>query len=294
MLRIAVFLLAMLLSGRALAQVEVALLPTQEFCLIGEEVEISVKIANFTGRQLTLGTDPQWLRFTVESVDGYVVNRVGEGEETGEFKLDTANRATLRFNILPAFDLSQPGRYRIFATLSVPGQEDVVSTPAQFEIIRGNRLWEREFGIASADPEQGVAERRKYILQQANYLRALRLYLRITDPHEGRTYRVLHLGGMISFGSPSVMVDRQSRLHVLHPYAPDKFFYHVISPDGLVERRETWAGAGQRPELRMNSTNQITVFGGVRRPGSADLPARTPGPAVTNAPPNDAPPAKKD
>lgn len=294
MLRVVVGLLALFLGGRALAQVEVALVPTQEFCLIGEEVELAVKIANFTGRPLTLGADPLWLRFTVESTEGHVVNRIGEGEETGEFKLDTSNRATLRFNLLPLFDLSRPGRYRVFATLDVPGQGDVVSPPAQFEIIRGNRLWEREFGIASADPDSATPERRKYILQQANYLRALRLYLRITDSSEGRTYRVLHLGGIISFGSPSVMVDRQSRLHVLHPFAPDRFAYHVVSPDGLVERRETWMGAGQRPELRMNATNQIIVFGGNRRPSSADLPARPPVPASTNAPPDEAAPDRKD
>ncbi|MFM7101490.1 MAG: hypothetical protein ACKO3N_09990 [Verrucomicrobiota bacterium] len=294
MLRVVTALLALLLGARALAQVEVTLVPTQEFCLIGEDVELAVKIANFTGRPLILGADPRWLRFSVESTDGHVVNRIGEGEETGEFKLDTSNRATLRFNLLPLFDLSRPGRYRVFATLDVPGQGDEVSPPAQFEIIRGNRLWEREFGIASADPESPAPERRKYILQQANYLRALRLYLRITDRAEGRTFRVLHLGGIISFGSPSVMVDRRSRLHVLHPFAPDRFAYHVISPDGLVERRETWIGAGQRPELRVNETNQIIVFGGNRRPSPADLPARPPVPASTNPPPDEAAPDRKD
>ncbi|MFM8358022.1 MAG: hypothetical protein ACKOET_05650, partial [Verrucomicrobiota bacterium] len=86
----------------------------------------------------------------------------------------------------------------------------------------------------------------------------------------------------------------RSRLHVLHPFAPDRFAYHVISPDGLVERRETWIGAGQRPELRVNETNQIIVFGGNRRPSPADLPARPPVPASTNAPPDEAAPDRKD
>ncbi len=256
------------------AQVDVRISTTQEQFLPAESLEVAVKIGNFTGAPLKLGTHPHWIAFTVERSDGGVVNKVSEPADVGEFTLQQSTTGTLRFDIAPQFALQQPGTYRITATLTpIDGRETFASAPLLVEIINGVRLNEdRTFGFQKPD---GSMEYRKFILQQANFLKHLRLYLRVTDANESQTLKVLQLGPMVTFEPPRWVMDRQSHLHVLHQLGPDNFRYHDIDPDGEIRVRQTWRFSGRRPELRVNESGQIAVVGGVRRPDRSDLPVAT-------------------
>jgi hypothetical protein len=257
------------------AQVDVRISTAQEQFLPAESLEVAVKIGNFTGGPLRLGTHPRWIAFTVERSDGGVVNKLAEPVDVGEFTLQHSTTGTLRFDVAPQFALQQPGTYRITATLTpVAGQETFASAPLSVEIINGVRLNEdRTFGFHKPD---GTVENRKYILQQANFLKHLRLYLRVTDANESQTLKVLQLGPMVTFEPPRWVMDRQSHLHILHQLGPDNFRYHDVDPDGVIQVRQTWRFSGRRPELRVNESGQIAVVGGVRRPDRSDLPPATP------------------
>ena len=263
--------LGVLIPLRAAAQIDVRIKSEQEQFLPAEPLEVSVRIGNFTGGPLPLGTYPRWIAFTVERADGGVVNKRSEPADVGEFTLQQATAGTVRFDLAPQFALEQVGTYRITATVTpVAGRETFASPPLNIEIVNGVRLNEdRMFGYTKPD---GTVVARKYILQQVNFLKNLRLYLRVTDGAENETLKVLQLGQLVSFNHPQWVMDRKSHLHVLHQVGPDDLRYHEIDPDGTLLTRQVWRISGRRPELRVNESGEIAVVGGTRRPDRSDIP----------------------
>lgn len=264
-----------LLAGLARAQIEVRATLEREYFLPGETLEVAVRVANFTGGPLTLGTRRDWVRFTVESTDGGVVKRLKEAEETGAFTLEHATAGTLRFDLAPQFALDRPGSFRVVAEVISPaGNETFTSAPARFDIVSGVRLnQDREIGVPMPD---GRTERRKYILQQVNFLEKLQLYLRVTDATESRTFKVTPLGGTVSFDPPRWVVDRENQFHVLHRINASQIVYHVFQPDGTLSIRRIYRFVNSKPELRVNDDGEIAVMGGVRQITRADIPPPQP------------------
>src|SRR5207253_2545064 len=139
-----------------------------------ESLPVHVRVMNRSGQQLQLGKDADWLTFSVESIDHTIVNRIGDVPLEGELKLDSAMVGTRRIDILPYYELSKPGRYIVSATVKIKdwGQE-FSSKPKSFDIVRGSKIWEQDFGLPIP---QGAPEVRKYALQQAQYHKRLMLY----------------------------------------------------------------------------------------------------------------------
>jgi hypothetical protein len=256
-------------------QVQLSLTSDQSQFLPGEEIKIAVRIANFTGRTIRLGGGGnEWLRFGIESLDGGVVARISEVPVDIDLELESASRASFTVDLQPHFELSKAGHYRATAVITLPAAESVVTSRAlQFDVIPGSTLWSQEFGVPPPPGKTEAAlDRRKYLLQQANYTKQLRLYLRVVDADDNQTFRVLPLGGMVSFSRPEPRVDRLGRLHLLHQEGAKSFAFHLILPDGSVAARRTYDISGTRPKLRVNEDGEIIVVGGVRRVTATDLP----------------------
>src|SRR6185295_6445177 len=112
--------------------------------------------------------------------------------------------------LAPYFTLLKPGHYSVTATVRIKSWErELTSPPKGFDIIHGAKLWEQDFGLpASTSSTNASPEVRKYILEQANYLKGqIRLYLRVTDGSGLRSMRVFPIGQMISFSRPECQVD---------------------------------------------------------------------------------------
>src|SRR6059036_1830397 len=93
------------------AQVSVALALDQDQFLPGESLMVGVRITNFSGQTLHLGKDSDWLRFTVEGRDNYIVPRTGDVPVAGEFDVESSTVVTRRVDVAPYFALTKPGRY---------------------------------------------------------------------------------------------------------------------------------------------------------------------------------------
>lgn len=119
----------------------------------------------------------------------------------------------------------------------------------------------------------GAPEVRKYMLQQASFVKRLMLYVRITDASENQVFRVLPVGYLLSFSRPEAQVDRLSQLHLLFQYGPRSFHYLMISPDGELLVRQTHDYTSTRPVLRSNKEGKIYVNGGMRRYMEEDIPS---------------------
>jgi hypothetical protein len=262
-----------------LAQVTVEVRLDQDQFLPGETVPVAVRITNRSGRTLHLGEEEDWLTFSVESRDGFVVQKTGDPPVAGGFELETSKTATKRVDIAPYFDLDTPGRYTIQVTVRLKDWDrQLTSPPKGFNVIQGSKLWEQEFGMPkSADATNAEPEVRKYILQQANYLKGqIRLYLRLTDASGNKAFRVFPVGQLVSFSRPDPQVDKLGNLHLLFANGPQSYNYSVFNPEGDLTKRQIYDYIGTRPRLAPAEEGDIKVVGGIRRFTSNDVPPSNP------------------
>jgi hypothetical protein len=281
---LALFCCILLVSiGRLSAQVTIEVLTYQDEFLPGEALPVEARIVNNSGQTLKLGRDNEWLKFSVEGKDGYVVLKTGDVPVDKPFTLESSERATVRVNLAPYFRLPRPGRYSITATVTIPEwSQQVNSSPKSFDVIQGARLWEQQFGVPKAtDNLNDTPELRTYALQEANYLHGRpMLYVQVIDD-AGKINKVFPLGPMVSFGQPEPRVDKSSNLHVLYQNGPRTFSYTIVNPDGNIIVRQTYAFT-TRPRMVTEDNGDIAVAGGDRRVTHNDIPPPTTVSADTN------------
>jgi len=255
------------------AQLTVQLSLDQEQFLPNESIRLAVKITNTSGQQLHLGADQSWLTFSAESEDGSIVSKLGEVPVVDEFDVESSQIATKHVNIQPYFQLSQPGRYKITATVFIKDwSKSFNSLPIHFDIINGAELWSQNFGVVTTASEP--PEARKYSLVEANYLRKqLQLYAQISSGDGSRIFKVSTLGPLVSFSAPEAQVDRTNQLHVLWQMGAQAFCYAVVNPDGTVQSRDIYDNFNSRPRLKIDGEGQVLVVGGVRRLRPSEIPA---------------------
>lgn len=263
----------------ALAQVSVELVLDQEQFLLDESLPVRVRVANRSGQTLRLGEEKDWLTFTIESRDGYVVAPLREMTLEGEQAVESSLVASRRVDLMPYYDLSKPGRYKIRAAVKIKQWDDQFSSTAkEFEISRGTKIWEQEFGVPTAS---GPPEARRYALEQANYVKRMMLYVRLTDLSEHRVFRVFPAGPLLSFSRPEARIDRESNLHLLFQTGARSFLYEVVNPDGDLIERQTHDYTSTRPALRSGEDGRTSVVGGIRHTNLNDIPTLST-PTITN------------
>lgn len=269
-----VALLALLTSALAAwAQVEVEVVLDQDKYLPAEQLMAGVRIVNRSGQPLNFGEDVDWATFSIERIGGGAVHQISQPPMQGAFKLESSERATVKVDLAPCYDIRQQGRYLVTATVKIKEWDKALMTkPVPLEIVEGTELWRGEFGVPQDAGSTQPPEVRRYVLQEANYLKSLRLYLRVAAA-DGRVIKMLNVGPMIGFGRPEPQVDRQSRLHLLYQNAAKSFAYFVFNPDGDILVRQTFEYGDSRPSLKSDEGGVISVKGGVRRPKPDDLPA---------------------
>jgi hypothetical protein len=270
-----IFGLALLPIFSASAQVAVNLTLEQEQFLPSEALPVTVHVVNRSGQPLHLGADPNWLTFSVESADSFIVTKQSDPPVQGEFNLDSSQVATKRVDLAPYFVMSRPGRYRITATVRIKDWgTEVSSPPCSFDVINGAKLWSQVFGLPlPAGVTNSQPEVRKYTLEEANYLRSqLRMYVRVSDESGTRVFKVRPIGPMVSFSQPEPQLDRFSNLHVLYQSGAATFTYSVINPNGDIVLQEIYDYLKVRPRLRADDDGNIVVYGGVRRVKPVGMP----------------------
>ena len=262
------------------AQVTVEVLMERTQFVPGETVPVSVRVINHSGQTLHFGPET-WLTFAVESPEGFVVEKLGDPVIAHDFDVASSDMATQHSELGPSFTMTRQGRYRVTATLRIKNWEtEITSAPKDFSIIRGVKLWEQSFGVPEAPTasSHGPPETRKYILQQATYLKSMSLYLRVTDESEARIFRVLRVGPVVSFSRLETRLDKDNNLHLLYEETARKFNYSVMNPDGDLVTRQTfdYVDAGP-PRLQLDDGGKIVVAGGARHRDPSDVspPAKT-------------------
>jgi hypothetical protein len=271
-MRFLLAIVALLCFSTARAQISVEVVFDQETYLANEPLIAKVRISNASGQTIPMGKGPDWLTFSFEGRDNLIVTQKAPVPVEYEFKSESSTTSIRSINLEPYFNLGQPGRYSVVATVNLPGWgQSFSSRPKSFNITSGSRLWEMNFGVPTSKTNS-VPEIRKYVLQQGNHIHDIRLYLRLMDAGGGITYKVLTLGQMLSFSRPEPQLDKESNLHVLFQISARGFSYLVITPDGEFKVRRVYDYTDSRPILRADENGVIGVIGGIRRVTSNDLP----------------------
>jgi hypothetical protein len=266
------------LATSLLAQLSVGLVLQQDQFLPGESLPVSVRMTNFSGQTLKLGTDNDWLQFVIEAKSGYPVPRTSDVPVKNEFELETSTIATKHVDIGPHFETLKPGRYSVSAIVRIEQWKSQLATkPKEFDVINATVLWEQPFGLPASDAQSRPPEVRRYALQQAIHLKQMKLYVRVTDDSGFRIFGIFPLGPMLTFSTPEKQIDKESRLHVLYQDGARSFNYSIISPDGKWVSRQTHEyQSASRPVLRAAEDGTIYVRGGIRRLARTDLPPPPP------------------
>jgi hypothetical protein len=260
-------------AGGVSAQVSVEVVLEQDQFLPNESMPAKVRIVNNSGQTLRFGSE-DWLNYSVEATDGFIVLKNANAPLAHNFEVKAGEVATTHADLSPCFDISKPGRYSVTATVNIKDWEAQVSSPPKhFDIIRGVKLWEQEFGVPQSPDDHSQPEVRKYILQQATLARHVELFLRLTDASESRTLRVFPIGQMISFSDPQTRVDQESNLHILYQAGAHVYNYTVINPEGELTTRQTYYYSGSSPHLRADDAGKVIIVGGVRHLADNDLPS---------------------
>src|SRR5688572_28226678 len=79
--------------------VTVELTTEQDQFLSNEDLRLGVRITNRSGQTINFGKGNDWLTFTVEARDNFVVSQLGEVPVEGEFSLDSSLAGTKRVNL---------------------------------------------------------------------------------------------------------------------------------------------------------------------------------------------------
>jgi len=257
------------------AQVTVEVVLDQQQYLPSESLPVSVKITNRSGQSIHLGETPNWLTFSVESEDGFVVIKNGDAPVLGPFDVESSQMAIKHVDLEPYFTLNKAGRYHVVATLRIKDwSAEEASEPAFFDVINGVTIWTQQFGLpVPPDAATHVPEVRQYSLVKANYLKSqLRLYAQVSNPADARIYKVTNVGPLVSFSQPEAQVDRLGNLQVLYQSGGTLFSYTVMDPNGEFVRREIFDYVNSRPRLSVDTNGDLTVTGGVRRLKPTEMP----------------------
>lgn len=255
----------------AVAQVNVELVLDQEQYLRNESLPIRLRIQNSSGQPLRLGDTADWLTFGIDNRDGKALSQTGQLPLPKPFTIESSKTVTLRTDLMPYFDVSDPGRYTITANVKIPQLERQFNAEARnFDIIRGNKLWEREFGVPGHTPP----DVRKFALLQAEFIKQLRLYVRVTDPSESKVFHVELLGPIVSWSVNTIetQLDRSNNLHVLFQSGRNVFVYSVVEPEGGQIIRQSHEQTTTRPHLKVEEDGRVLVAGGQRKILLSDLP----------------------
>jgi hypothetical protein len=261
----------------------------QTILLPDEKMYLKLSIENRSGQDLKLGTQSDWLTFTVLGDKNAVVPELGPDHvyTEGETNVPAGLSASREFNLTPYFDFRRPGRYTVKATVKIPQwQQEVMVPPITFDVVNGIRLSNLPDMVVGVPFLRGQSNQppviRRYFLERSDSTAGNRLYVRLTDASGGQTIRLVPIGTYFSYAKPDVMLDQFNDLHVLHQTGAQTFSYCDIDTLGQIVERQTYQYTDQRPALRADGKGGVVVAGGARIVSDSDLP---PPPKETLGPP---------
>ncbi len=272
-------------------QISVGARTATDMFLLYEAIPVEVGLRNNTGATLELkpAGDRPWLRFVIADGHGRAVETLAT--TAVESVLIGARQTVSRtVDVLPLYDLREPGAYTIQAVVEGDGLR-AVSAPVKISIFQGHDLWSETVGLPAA--AGGKDQFRTYSLVNKHGRERDTLYAGVSDEQGGRVFGLLPLGRYIALGEPQAKVDKAGELHALWRMSPRQLGYVKINSLAEVLDRAIYTDLASVPRLVQDPDGTVRVRGGEKTHPKSDRMLTTEelqAPVVEPAPP---PPPKK-
>lgn len=226
------------LAASAAAQVTVSLqLPKRNF-LAGEPVPVTVEMTNMAGRELIFQGTPNepWIDFMVTSSRGVPMTPTGRAT-LGAVKIPSGQSAVRTIDISRMYAFSELGNYSVYAIVRLPRQErgGFQSNRHLFTVSSARPYWSQAVGVPGK-----AGQNHEFRLIQFSAERKTQLYAQVAELNSGRPLRTHHLGEVLMFRKPSVVVDGALNMHVLYLITPAIWGHARIGPDGSFIGRDLY------------------------------------------------------
>lgn len=250
----------------------------QKLFLPGEPIPVDLSLLNNSGQTFNFKPEDGWLDFTVSNQtkangEGVAVPNLKPVVINEDFTVVHTALAKTQIDLMPCFDLTRPGRYKVTAAMMYPGAtEPVRAETFVIEVTTGAKIEEQEFGFRPA-ADDAATEVRRYSLQRLTLTTPseIRLYVTVMDVAQETLVRQLKIGRVSGNDKPLVMLDRLSNWHVLHQSDSRIFTHSVVSPRGDLLVRESYTPTGLRPGLKADENGEVSITSAVRRSRADDI-----------------------
>jgi len=266
-------LLALLADGRAAESVQVGIEFEEREYVPGEPIEAKVVIVNFSGRPLRTGEWPGWLVLDVRSESHTPFVEKQPLDFVREFTIPHGKEVKRHINLGDYYAFHQTGNFTVIPIVRWGrGPTDYqAGGPAKFSIAQPATMVEQPFGVVVGP--QRESRTRVYTIQRLTRGRT-HAFVKVSDQESGVILGLVNLGEIVSFARRvDLRLNRLNYLHVLHQSGAREYRHHVISPEGRLVARESYASEGGRPpHLVRDNANIVRVEGGRSHPQPDDQP----------------------
>ncbi|MBI5687487.1 MAG: hypothetical protein HZC54_20635 [Verrucomicrobia bacterium] len=278
MIRPAVIATAIFLALPAWAQVNVRLDLERERYLLYEPMVATVDVHNYSAGQIQLADQEStpWLRFEITRSTGERIGMVGPGFLAGTMTLGPGQAGAKAANLVAYYQIRAPGKYRVRALVRAGNLGgSFASRECTVDVVAGRQMLSKPAGFKDESGKEGL---RNYSLIEVLLGRQVWLYARVEDQSGDNIYGVIPLGEWVTFSAPAAETDKEGNFHVLQQAQPRQFVHSVVSPKGVVLRRESLSNYNSIPELKRLADGAVRVVGG------ESLSRRAPRPPAANTP----------
>lgn len=262
-----IWLAAVFAASAAQGQVELKLRIANSTVLHMEPIHASLAVINGDGTDLLIGETNGNTRlfFDIEANPGQIVRRT----EVPLFRQPAAVPAnksgTLEFNLLPLYQLREPGAYAVIARIHGPG--GLVMSSRQFlDIVPGMAVAK----LTKTGPDE---RRYTYQLRTISRDREEHLFLRVDEEAKDLCYGVHDLGSLIRLVDPVLRSDGRGRVHVLHQSAPTRFTHSMFEYDGEPISSKFYSGLVSSVALQTTEDGDIVIAGALPYKGDKSVAA---------------------
>lgn len=250
------------LAASATAQVTVNLRFHKRNFLAGEPVPLTVSLTNMSGRDLSFrGTNTSsWIDFIVSSNRGVPLTPVGT-PAFGTILIPAGKTLARTVDLAQLYSLRELGNFSVYSIVRLPGQKTggYQSQRHLFTLSGAKPYWSQVVGVPG---KPGLT--REFRLIHFSGDRKTQLYVQVADTTSGLPLRTHHLGEVLMFRKPTVLLDSKLNMHVLYLITPAIWGHAEISPDGKFLGRKLFKNAPSgNPSLVNLEDGSVLTVGGI-------------------------------
>ncbi len=250
-------------AARATAQVDAEIALEREALLLYEPIRVLVQLTNLSPKPLDLARaapEKPWLEIFVARADDTAVPRTAKPWSPPAALLLPGRKRILETDILPAFQIREPGDYRIHVRVNDHGRPAAART-LKLSVERGTTLRQQQALLPPAETSAD-SRTRLYTLLLHRQGETRELFVRVEDPQQERVFGAFRLGPWVNSADLETKVDREGSLHVLQRAGARVFRYSRVMPNGKIQPQRVFSNIGSPPHLAILGNDAIEVVGG--------------------------------